>query len=99
MVQTQLYYITVIQSVPQGSVLGPLLFLIYINDLHNVIKHSFMYHFADDTNLLYSNTSLKLINKYINHDSRLIIHWFLLTGFHQMFLKLKLLFFDLKVEK
>ena len=34
-----------------------------------------MYHFADDTNLLYSNTSLKLINKYINHDSRLIIHW------------------------
>ena len=69
--------LTVIHSVPQGSVLGPLLFLIYINDLDNVIKHSFMYHFADDTNLLYSNTSLKLINKYINHDLRLIIHWLL----------------------
>ena len=33
-----------------------------------------MYHFADDTNLLYSNTSLKLINKYINHDLKLIVH-------------------------
>ena len=34
-----------------------------------------MHHFADDTNLLYSNYSLKLINKYINHDLKLIIHW------------------------
>ena len=34
-----------------------------------------MYHFADDTNLLYSNTSLKLRNKYINHDLKLIVHW------------------------
>ena len=66
--------LTITHGVPQGSVLGPLLFLIYINNLH-VIKHSSMYHFADDTNLLYSNSSLKLINKYINHDLKLIVHW------------------------
>ena len=48
----------------QGSVLGPLLFLIYINDMSRVFQSSEMYHFAGDTNLLYSSNSMKKINIY-----------------------------------
>ena len=67
--------LTLSHSTPQGLVLGPLLFLIYINDLNNVMKHSLVHHFTDETNLLYSNSSIKLTNKHVNHDLKLIVHW------------------------
>ena len=62
-------------GVPQGSVLGPLLFLIYINDLNNAIKYCSTTHFADDTSLLLKNKSLKQLKKHINLDLRFLCKW------------------------
>ena len=45
-------------GVPQGSVLAPLFFLIYVNDLKQVLKFCKIHHFADDTNLLHFSKSI-----------------------------------------
>ena len=52
----------------QGSVLGPLLLLLYINDLNQAIKSCKVHPFADDTNLLSLSKSIKKLNKQVNAD-------------------------------
>ena len=58
----------IVCGVPQGSALGRLLFLIYVNDMHRSSKKFDFYLFADDTNLLYAEKDLNKLEVVVNEE-------------------------------
>ena len=55
-------------GVPQGSILGPLLSLIYITEMYDVSKVLYFILFADDTNIFFSHKNLNFIEKTLNEE-------------------------------
>ena len=63
-------------GVPQGSILGPLLFILYINDMSTVIKgECSLYLYADDSALAVSGTDIKSIEKQLTENMNLVSLW------------------------
>ena len=61
---------------PQGSILGPLLFLLYINDLCNVSKALDFILFADDTNIFFSHNVPNQLMEIVNNELKKLSSWF-----------------------
>jgi hypothetical protein len=62
-------------GVPQGSIIGPILFLVYINDIEHSSKLLSFILFADDTNIFYSNSCLKSLNTIIQVEINKVAEW------------------------
>jgi len=67
---------TIMSGVPQGSILGPLLFLLIFNDLTDVVKNSQIAKYADDTVLYVHGKTGKGTAKLLTEDLSLIADWF-----------------------
>ena len=62
-------------GIPQGSNLGPLLFLVYINDLPNCLNYSTPRMFADDTSVSYASNSADELQNVINSEIKCLKSW------------------------
>ena len=81
-----------VNCVPQGSILGPLLFMVYVNELPKVCSKSKVILYAEDTAIYAKVQTLHKFKKTLNSEMSLCSDWFTQNKL-QMFFKLKVSLF------
>jgi hypothetical protein len=64
------------KGVPQGSILGPVLFNIFLNDIFDFVDKCSLYNYADDNTLSHADHSIENVKKNLEKDSLSLINWF-----------------------
>ena len=89
----------ILTGVPQGSILGPLLFTIYVNDFHLASKRFEFIMYADDTTLLYKNINSNRSEDFINIELTKISRWLNLNKLSLNTSKSKFMLFKKPLKK
>ena len=64
-------------GIPQGSILGPIVFLLYVSDMKAALKNFDLRLYADDACILYSHQNVKFIERNLNYDFNNLCEWFI----------------------
>ena len=64
------------KGVPQGSILGPLLFNVFINDIFYFLEHGTLYNYADDNTVSFSTPDLDKLIQILQSESQILLNWF-----------------------
>ena len=64
------------KGVPQGSILGPLIFNIFMNDLFYFVKHANLFNYADDDSVSVNGKELNIVSRLLQSEAEVTVRWF-----------------------
>ena len=66
----------ILKGVPQGSILGPIIFNVFLNDIFLFVEKATLFNYADDNSLSYSHRNIKNLKETLEKESEGLIKWF-----------------------